>query len=68
MGDLDVLICGMDEAEKKRRALIKRVTQDGLKIQHRFKAEPLFARTGKGYMASEGVTTIQKIKQSLTQK
>ena len=31
-------------------------------MQHRFLAEPVLARTGKGYMKSEGVATLQRIK------
>jgi len=34
-------------------------------MQHRFLAEPVLARTGKGYLKSEGVTTLQRIKASL---
>jgi hypothetical protein len=34
-------------------------------MQHRFLPEPLLARTGKGYLKSEGVTTLQRIKASL---
>jgi len=31
---------------------------DGLAIQHRFKAEPVYARTGKGFMSPSGVAEI----------
>jgi len=34
-------------------------------MQHRFLAEPVLARTGKGYLKSEGVTTLQRIKANL---
>jgi hypothetical protein len=40
----------------------KRVLKSGIRMQHRFKPEPLLATTGVGYMASEGVTVMQKIK------
>ena len=33
--------------------------RDALRIQDRFVAEPLFARTGRGYLKSEGVATLQ---------
>lgn len=37
---------------------------DGLSIQHRFKAEPVYARTGKGFMAPSGVTEIAAAKRA----
>lgn len=52
----------MTEEQRKR---FKRVMKDGLKIQDRFAAEPVYARTGKGYLKSEGVGTLQRIKTSL---
>ncbi|MSU58819.1 MAG: hypothetical protein EXS35_11740 [Pedosphaera sp.] len=39
--------------------------KEALRIQNRFVAEPLFAKTGRGYLKSEGVATLQKIKSSL---
>ena len=42
--------------------------REALRIQDRFAAEPLFARTGRGYLKSEGVTTLNKIKTSLRRK
>jgi hypothetical protein len=35
---------------------------DSLSIQDRFSAEPVFARTGKGFLKSEGVRPLQEIK------
>jgi hypothetical protein len=52
----------MTEDQRKR---LKRVMKDGLRIQDRFAAEPVLARTGKGYLRSEGVETLQRIKASL---
>jgi hypothetical protein len=49
------------QAQKNLRAAMK----DALRIQDRFVAEPVFARTGKGYLKSEGVSTIHKIKVNL---
>ena len=42
--------------------------RDALRIQDRFVPEPLFARTGRGYLKSEGVATLQKIKSNLRRK
>jgi hypothetical protein len=42
--------------------------RDALRIQDRFVAEPLFSKTGRGYLKSEGVTTLNKIKLSLRHK
>ena len=39
--------------------------RDALRIQDRFVAEPLFAKTGRGYLKSEGVSTLQRIKSNL---
>jgi len=42
--------------------------KEALRIQDRFVAEPLFARTGRGYLKSEGVATLQKIKSNLRRR
>jgi len=42
--------------------LIQELMAEGLKIQHRFAAEPVYAKTGKGYLKSEGVEELQRIK------
>ena len=39
--------------------------KEALRIQGRFVAEPVFARTGRGCLKSEGVGTIHKIKANL---
>ena len=52
------------QIEKNLRAAVK----DALRIQDRFVAEPVFARTGKGYLKSEGVTTLQRIKANLRKR
>jgi len=44
---------------------LKEAIKQGLRMQHRFLAEPVLARTGKGYLKSEGVATLQRIKTSL---
>ena len=45
--------------------VFQRVMADALAIQHRFAAEPVYARTGKGYLKSEGVEEIRKVKEKL---
>jgi hypothetical protein len=42
--------------------------REALRIQDRFVAEPLFARTGRGHLNSEGVSTLSKIKANLRRK
>jgi hypothetical protein len=42
--------------------VFQRVLADSLSIQDRFSAEPVFARTGKGFLKSEGVGSLQEIK------
>jgi hypothetical protein len=42
--------------------------RDALRIQDRFVPEPLFAKTGRGYLKSEGIATLQKIKSNLRRK
>jgi hypothetical protein len=54
----------MTQVEKKCRAAM----QEALHIQDRFVPEPLFAKTGRGHLKSEGVTTLQKIKSNLSRK
>ena len=42
--------------------------REALRIQDRFVAEPLFARTGRVYLKSEGVAPLGKIKANLRLK
>ena len=42
--------------------------REALRIQDRFVPEPLFAKTGRGHLKSEGVSTLSKIKASLRRK
>jgi len=51
-----------------QRKLLQSVVRDGLKIQHRFSAAPVYAVAGEGHLQSEGVDTLQKIKRSLKQR
>jgi hypothetical protein len=52
------------QVQKNLRAAMR----EALRIQDRFVAEPLFARTGRGYLKSEGVSTLGKIKANLRRK
>ena len=52
------------QVEKNFRAAMR----DALRIQDRFVPEPLFARTGRGLLKTEGVATLQKIKSNLRRK
>jgi hypothetical protein len=52
------------QVEKNFQAAMR----DALRIQDRFVAEPLFAKTGRGYLKSEGLATLQKIKSNLRRK
>jgi hypothetical protein len=49
------------QVQKNLRAAMK----EALRIQDRFVAEPVFARTGRGFLKSEGVSTVHKIKANL---
>jgi len=42
--------------------------REALRIQDRFVAEPLFAKTGRGYLKSEGVSTLARIKANIRRK
>jgi hypothetical protein len=52
------------QVEKNLQAAMR----EALRIQDRFVAEPLLARTGSGHLKSEGVSTISKIKANLRRK
>jgi hypothetical protein len=44
--------------------VFQRVLADSLAIQDRFSAEPVYAKTGKGSLKSEGVKPLQEIKEA----
>ena len=52
----------------KSQQNLRNAMKDALRIQDRFIAEPLFAKTGKGYLKSEGVATIQRIKTNVRRR
>ena len=42
--------------------LFQEVLKEALAIQDRFSAEPVYARTGKGYLKSVGVSELEELK------
>ena len=42
--------------------LFRELMAEGLAMQDRFAAEPVYAKTGKGYLKSAGVEELQRIK------
>jgi hypothetical protein len=48
--------------------LAQAILREGLMIQDRFSAAPVYARTGKGYLKSVGVEEIARIKESAKKK
>jgi hypothetical protein len=52
------------QVQRNLRAAMK----EALRIQDRFVAEPVFAKTGRGYLKSEGVGAIHKIKANLRRR
>lgn len=47
--------------------LFKELMAEGLAMQDRFAAEPVYAKTGKGYLKSAGVEELKRIKSTLKQ-
>ena len=45
--------------------LFKELMAEGLEMQDRFSAEPVYAKTGKGFLKSTGVEELRKIKEDL---
>jgi hypothetical protein len=55
----------MNEALKAKYAnnpLAQEILKEGLAIQDRFSPEPVYAKTGKGYLRSVGVEEIKEAK------
>ncbi|MDB4459124.1 hypothetical protein N9059_00970 [bacterium] len=48
--------------------LFKELMAEGLAMQDRFSAEPVYAKTGKGFLKSEGVKELQKVKEDQGRK
>jgi len=51
----------------KDNPLFQEVLAEGLAIQDRFSAEPVYAKTGKGYLKSVGVSELADIKRKFSQ-
>ena len=63
--------CGMPEEKKpdfSNNPLAQAILREGLAIQDRFKAEPVYARTGKGYLKSVGVREIEEAKKKAAEE
>lgn len=43
-------------------SLLRELLEIGLEMQDRFSAEPIYAKTGKGFLKSAGVDELKKIK------
>lgn len=43
--------------------LFQELMAEGLAMQDRFSAEPVYAKTGKGFLKSAGVAELQRIKE-----
>jgi hypothetical protein len=50
-------------ARFSENAAFLRVMADALSIQERFSAEPVYAKTGKGFLKSAGTSELKKIKE-----
>ncbi|MEO0413654.1 MAG: hypothetical protein AAF226_01730 [Verrucomicrobiota bacterium] len=50
------------DPELLKDPLFRELMEEGLAMQHRFSAEPVFAKTGKGFLVSEGVQELAAIK------
>lgn len=48
-----------------RDPMFQQLVAEGLAIQDRFSAEPVYARTGKGYLKSTGVEEIRAAKEMI---
>jgi hypothetical protein len=48
--------------------LAQAILREGLAIQDRFSAEPVYAKTGKGYLKSVGVEEIAQAKKATRNK
>ncbi len=48
---------------EEEQKLLDEAVAIGRAMQHRFRPEPLYKLTGKGYMKSEGVTEMARLKE-----
>jgi hypothetical protein len=49
-----------------RDPMFQQLMAEGLAIQDRFSAEPVYARTGKGFLKQTGVEEIRAAKEKIT--
>jgi len=56
------------KAKFANNPLAQEVLADALAIQDRFSAEPVYAKTGRGFLKSAGVAELQKIKAAMARK
>ena len=56
------------ESKPSDAALTRELLEIGLEMQDRFSAEPIYAKTGKGFLKSAGVDELKKIKAALAAK
>lgn len=61
MADIDT--SGIDP-KLLENPLFQELMEEGLAIQDRFSAEPVYAKTGKGYLKSTGVEEIRAVKKA----
>jgi len=52
------------DPELLENPVFQRVLADSLSIQDRFSAEPIYAKTGKGFLKSAGVEELKKEKET----
>ncbi|HUF62380.1 MAG TPA: hypothetical protein VMN36_09930 [Verrucomicrobiales bacterium] len=64
MANLDDIDTSGIDPELLANPLFRELVEEGLAIQDRFSAEPVYATTGKGYLISAGVDEIRKIKEA----
>ncbi len=50
------------ESKASEATLMRELLEIGLEMQDRFSAEPIYAKTGKGFLKSAGVDELKKIK------
>jgi hypothetical protein len=53
-----------DKPDFEDNPLAQEVLREGLAIQDRFKAEPVYSKTGKGYLKSVGVRELEEAKKA----
>jgi hypothetical protein len=52
------------DPEMLKNPIFLELVEEGLAIQDQFNAEPVYARTGKGYLKPTGVEELAKIKKA----